>query len=60
MADQRSKCIRVVCVQLEPKRDANDLIAKAFQVLRSWSVPHEPSVLAKPEEVFLSKQEVQA
>ncbi len=60
MADQRPKRLRIVCVHLEPKRDANDLIAKAFQVLRSWGVPREQPVLTKPEESFLSKQEIQA
>jgi hypothetical protein len=60
MADQHAKCYRVVCVELEPKRDADDLIAKAFRILKSRDEPHEPPVLTKQDEPFLSKQEVKA
>jgi hypothetical protein len=59
MADQHAKCYRVVCVELEPKRDADDLIAKAFRILKSRDEPLEPPVLINQDESFLSKQEVE-
>lgn len=57
MADKR---FRVVCIELEPKRDADDLIAKAFRILKSREEIHAPPVLTKQDEPFLSKQEVEA
>ena len=60
MADQHLPCCRIVCVELEPKRDADDLIAKAFRILKSRDEPHEPPVLTKQDEPFQSKQEVEA
>ena len=60
MADQHSKRNRIVCVEVEPKRDADDLIAKAFRILMSRNELHEPPVLTKQDEPFLSKQEIEA
>ena len=59
MADQQVKCRRVVRVELEPKRDADDLIAKAFRILKSRNEPHEPPALIKQDELLLSNQEVE-
>ena len=59
MADQHVKCCRVVCVEMEPKRDADDLIAKAFRILKSRNELHEPPVLINQDEPLLSNQEVE-
>lgn len=58
MADQHITNCRAVIVEFEPSRNADDLIAKAFQLLKPMDKDKEPPTLSKIDKPSLSTCEV--